>query len=78
MTTYSVTSGHTSTSLTLGNGDFLYVSSAGTATFTTVSFGGTEILLSGGTVTIGRQPDNVLPRMRPWPVRLTGRIPVDC
>jgi autotransporter passenger strand-loop-strand repeat protein len=49
MTTYSVTSGHTSTSLTLSNGDFLYVSSAGTATFTTVSDGGTAIVLSGGT-----------------------------
>jgi len=37
MTTYSVTSGHTSTSLTLHDSDYLNVSSAGTATFITVA-----------------------------------------
>src|SRR5579862_6457637 len=41
MTTYNVNPGVTSGGITLGNGDFLYVSSGGIANTTTVNNGGT-------------------------------------
>jgi autotransporter passenger strand-loop-strand repeat protein/T5SS/PEP-CTERM-associated repeat protein len=49
MTTYTVSSGATSTGITLRRGDFLYVSSGGTADDITVDSGGTEYVFSGGT-----------------------------
>jgi autotransporter passenger strand-loop-strand repeat protein len=48
MTTRSVTTGETSSGLTLSSGDFLYVSSGGTAISTMVSTGGTECVDSDG------------------------------
>lgn len=48
MTVYSVTSGHTSTSLTLNSGDALYVLAGGSASAITVSNGGFEVVSSGG------------------------------
>ena len=57
MTTSSVTSGETSTGLTLGTGDLLYVYSGGTAISTTVALGGSIDLVgltyvSGGTASV--------------------------
>ena len=45
-TTYSVTAGETSSGITLSNGDFLFVSSGGTATSTTVSNGGSAVVFT--------------------------------
>ncbi len=52
MTTNSVTSGETSTGLTLGSGDFLFVSSGGTAVATKVSGGGTVEIFTDGTASL--------------------------
>jgi autotransporter passenger strand-loop-strand repeat protein len=49
MTTYSVTSGVTSSGITLGNGGTEYVYSGGRTVSTTVGYGGAEIVYSGGT-----------------------------
>jgi fibronectin-binding autotransporter adhesin len=49
MTTYSVTSGVTSSGITLGNGGTEYVYSGGRTVGTTVGYGGAEIVDSGGT-----------------------------
>jgi uncharacterized protein len=47
-TTYNVTSGVTSSGITLNNGDTLNVSSGGTASSTTVNSGGSEVVSSAG------------------------------
>ncbi len=48
-TTYSVTSGVTSTGITLGYGDVEHVYFSGSAVGTIVNYGGTEFVSSGGT-----------------------------
>jgi len=49
MTTYTVSSGHTSSGITLNSGDALVVLSGGTAIRTTVNSGGNEYVSAGGT-----------------------------
>ena len=49
MATYIVSSGVTSTGITLNHGDFLGVSSGGTASDTMANNGGTEFVYAGGT-----------------------------